>query len=169
MIIGLIICGIVILLDIDYMETRFATASGGLLAQVFLQLSFTGGQLPRSLDYLTLLDWLFNVSYVLILAIIVECIVIQRYFSYLVVSLDSVEHDLELRGHDSISAINLGTKGKKFESPDEEQEYLRKKAANLKKRKQQAKIRVRKVERIFFLAYLGCLFVMFLVITLALR
>jgi len=59
-------------------DTRMGTASGCLLAAIFLQLSF-GDKLPRGIEYLTLMDWMFNISYLFILYVIIETIVVQNY------------------------------------------------------------------------------------------
>lgn len=67
------------LIDVEYYDTRVATATGALLAEIFLQLSF-GERLPRGIDYLTLMDLVFNISYFTILIVIVENIVVRYYF-----------------------------------------------------------------------------------------
>eukprot|EP01124_Arcella_intermedia_P007914 TRINITY_DN14904_c0_g1_i1.p1 TRINITY_DN14904_c0_g1~~TRINITY_DN14904_c0_g1_i1.p1 ORF type:complete len:389 (-),score=62.45 TRINITY_DN14904_c0_g1_i1:31-1068(-) len=59
-------------------DTRMATASGCLLGAIFLQLSF-GDKLPRGIEYLTLMDWMFNISYLYILYVIIETIVVQNF------------------------------------------------------------------------------------------
>jgi len=51
-------------------DTRMATACGSLLAEIFLQLSFSE-KLPGGID-LTLMDWIFNIAYFFILFVIVE-------------------------------------------------------------------------------------------------
>lgn len=96
-IIVVVVCCLVLLLDLESMETRIATGTAGILAQVFLQLSFTSAQLPKSLDYLTLIDWLFLISYVAIFMIIVECIFIHRYFYALVVEIERIEKEFARR------------------------------------------------------------------------
>jgi len=57
-------------------DARMATASGSLLATIFLQLSF-GDKLPLGVD-LTLMDWIFNVAYIFILFVIIETILLKN-------------------------------------------------------------------------------------------
>jgi len=45
-----------------------------------MQLTVTQAQIPGTLDYLTLVDWIFFISYIGILTVIVECIWIRRIF-----------------------------------------------------------------------------------------
>jgi len=68
----------VLLLDIDSMDVRLGTTAGGMLAEIFLQLSFEGN-LPNT-DYLTLLDWVFDLTYLAILMIFFECIVLRKLY-----------------------------------------------------------------------------------------
>jgi len=67
------------LIDVEYYDTRVGTATGALLAEIFLQLSF-GERLPRGIEYLSLMDLIFNVTYLLILVVILENIVVRYYF-----------------------------------------------------------------------------------------
>jgi len=62
-------------IDMTY-DTRMATASGSLLASIFLQLTF-GDKLPRGID-LTLMDWMFNLSYIFILYVIIITITLKN-------------------------------------------------------------------------------------------
>jgi hypothetical protein len=83
--ITLMISLFVILLDVEATSSRIATAVGGLISEIFLQLSFSN-LVPPS-DYLTLLDWVFNICFVAILAVIVEVII----YYYLIFSALSSE------------------------------------------------------------------------------
>jgi len=60
-------------------DTRMGTASGTLLGAIFLQLSF-GDKLPRGIEYLTLMDWMFNIAYLSILFVIVETIIVKYVY-----------------------------------------------------------------------------------------
>jgi len=68
----------VLLLDIDSMDVRLGTTAGGMLAEIFLQLSFEGN-LPNT-DYLTLLDWVFDLTYLAIMMIFFECIILRKLY-----------------------------------------------------------------------------------------
>jgi len=57
-------------------DTRMGTASGSLLAAIFLQLSF-GDKLPKGID-LTLMDWMFNIAYLFILFVIIETTILKN-------------------------------------------------------------------------------------------
>jgi len=66
-------------------DTRMATACGSLLAEIFLQLSFSE-KLPGGID-LTLMDWIFNIAYFFILFVIVE----TQYIKHLEKRLQQME------------------------------------------------------------------------------
>eukprot|EP01124_Arcella_intermedia_P005646 TRINITY_DN1333_c0_g1_i1.p1 TRINITY_DN1333_c0_g1~~TRINITY_DN1333_c0_g1_i1.p1 ORF type:complete len:380 (-),score=51.27 TRINITY_DN1333_c0_g1_i1:9-1148(-) len=96
-------------------DTRMGTASGCLLAAIFLQLSF-GDKLPRGIEYLTLMDWMFNISYLYILYVIIETIIVQNYDrkvkqlkeenSNRVLKSQNIQEDDDVYGQDNEALIN---------------------------------------------------------------
>jgi hypothetical protein len=67
----------------QHVEARVGTVITALLTVVFLQLAFTD-DLPW-LGSTVLLDQLFNLSYVMTTAVLLECVVVARWFDQLVV------------------------------------------------------------------------------------
>jgi hypothetical protein len=78
----ILIIAIVFLLEIEETEARISVIAGGLLAMIFLQLTFSAN-LPSSIDYLTVVDWLFNSMYMLILGVLIETVVIRWVYHWL--------------------------------------------------------------------------------------
>lgn len=67
----------------------------GLLTEVFLQLSFEAN-LPKALDYLTLMDWIFNIAYFALFFIVVECIYVRKLVHRLYIKEERVQDTKEL-------------------------------------------------------------------------
>jgi hypothetical protein len=78
LILVLLCCWLVFFLRPVHVEARVGTVITALLTIVFLQLAFTD-DLPY-LGSTVLLDQLFNFSYVIITAILLECVVVTRAF-----------------------------------------------------------------------------------------
>jgi hypothetical protein len=74
----LLCCWFVFFLKPGHVEARVGTVITALLTIVFLQLAFTD-DLPY-LGSTVLLDQLFNLSYVVITAILFECVTVTRLF-----------------------------------------------------------------------------------------
>jgi len=89
------ITGIVFMMDIEAYDTRIATSIAGLLTLVFLQLQFSS-QLPAALNYLTLMDWVFNLGYFLTVATVIECIIVRRLYYRLIDETVTLKEHLEL-------------------------------------------------------------------------
>lgn len=53
-VITVLVCGLVMLLDVDLIDVQIGSALGGILALIFLQLAFSTDHLPSNLNYLTL-------------------------------------------------------------------------------------------------------------------
>jgi hypothetical protein len=77
--ITLLIAAFIMLLDVEALSTRLGVSVSALLTEVFLQLDARKG-VPSSTGYLTLVDWLFLLTYIELFLIILECIVIRRVF-----------------------------------------------------------------------------------------
>ena len=151
LVIVLCITGMILLLDVEAMDTRIATAVGALLTAVFLQLTFSG-DLPM-VDYMTLMDWLFNWTYFLILMIIIECIAIRKYYVRLMLEGQSLKDDVVLY---SLDTADKGNKDRMHE-----------KALELKQKKRMVKLRIRHIERTLFGAYYVVVFFVVLIVSLA--
>lgn len=67
---------------------------------VFLQFTLTIG-VPKNLDYLTFLDWIFLFSYVVTLLVVVECFVV--YFMYL--RMKHIERGTEKKGDKFVHSV----------------------------------------------------------------
>jgi hypothetical protein len=78
----LLCCWFVFFLRPQHVEARVGTVITALLTVVFLQLAFTD-DLPW-LGSTVLLDQLFNLSYVMTTAVLLECVVVARWFDQLV-------------------------------------------------------------------------------------
>ncbi|MCA2978705.1 MAG: hypothetical protein INH41_29320 [Myxococcaceae bacterium] len=74
----LVCCWFVFFLRPQHVEARVGTVITALLTVVFLQLAFTE-DLPW-LGSTVLLDQLFNLSYVMTTAVLLECVVVARWF-----------------------------------------------------------------------------------------
>jgi len=85
----------VLLLDIDSMDVRLGTTAGGMLAEIFLQLSFETN-LPNT-DYLTLLDWVFDLTYLALLMIFFECIVLRKLYFQRIFEEEKLKSEKKLR------------------------------------------------------------------------
>jgi len=94
-VITLSISGLVLLMDVEALDVRIGTAVTGLLTLVFLQLTF-GSNLPMSIDYLTLMDWIFNLGFLLCIAVVVECIIIRRIYYNLLLQSETLSEDVQL-------------------------------------------------------------------------
>ncbi|MDX2010207.1 MAG: hypothetical protein SFW67_08460 [Myxococcaceae bacterium] len=77
----LLCCWFVFFLRPQHVEARVGTVITALLTVVFLQLAFTD-DLPW-LGSTVLLDQLFNLSYVMTTAVLLECVVVARWFDQL--------------------------------------------------------------------------------------
>lgn len=77
----LLCCWFVFFLKPQHVEARVGTVITALLTVVFLQLAFTD-DLPW-LGSTVLLDQLFNLSYVMTTAVLLECVVVARWFDQL--------------------------------------------------------------------------------------
>jgi hypothetical protein len=129
---------------------------------VFLQLSFQSN-LPQN-DYLTLLDWIFNVSFLIIFLIIVECIYIRKLFYRLLLQgerlKDSIvlttlkQHDSSASAPSSSSAFQSFVTGVTGVSTTANNDDVVNKAQETKRRKEKIKRRIRRVEKILFIAFL---------------
>lgn len=142
--ITLSICGIVFLMDVEALDVRIATAVGALLSLVFLQLSFSD-KLPKSLDYMTLMDWIFDVGYVLTMSVVIECIVIRKiYYTYL-------DQAQELKENIQMSSLDKLTPSQQTNITEEE---VLERMKDHKRRKDKVKLRIRRIEKVLFWIYM---------------
>lgn len=91
-------CLLVFLLRPSYVDARVGTPIAGLLTAVFLQLTFTGS-LPN-LGLMLLLDHVFNLTYAVIFAVALSCIVTSK-------SVDEIE-ELRERADEASDAKERG-------------------------------------------------------------
>ena len=131
------------------MDTRIATAVGGLLTSVFLQLTFHG-DLPQ-VAYLTLNDWIFNWTYFLILIIIIECVVIRKFYHLLMLQGQAIKDELVLHNLNPDNSNNV---------------YVADKIHEMKEKKRKVKLYVKRIERIIFIAYIISVFLIILITSL---
>ena len=82
-------CFLIFFLRVEYVDARFSTVIGSLLTEVFLQLSLTDA-LPN-VGLMTLLDQIFNLSYLVMFLILVECIIVTRMMD----RMNDIDEDLE--------------------------------------------------------------------------
>jgi len=69
---------LLLLFDIDMVGSRLQSMGGVIIGIIFLQLFFDGG-IPVT-DTLTLVDWLFNITYLLSIGCFVETVGIRDYY-----------------------------------------------------------------------------------------
>jgi len=81
-----------ILLDIESMDSRVQVISGIIVGLIFLQLFFDTG--ANAGNYLTIVDWVFNVSYLFSVSLLVECIVASNYYLHKMKIVDSYESEI---------------------------------------------------------------------------
>jgi len=154
-IITLLISGFSFLMDIEATDVRMGTAVGGLLTLVFLQLTFSD-KLPASLDYLTLMDWVFNLGYVMCVTVVVECIVIRKIYYRLLLQTQTLKDDIQLSELLGAFSSRRSLEEDQASKPHERDtpEAVAEKARNLKRRKEKIKRRIRHLEKILFVGYL---------------
>jgi len=150
-VITLIITGLVFMMDIEAMDVRIGTAVSGLLTLVFLELTFSS-KLPASLDYLTLVEWVFNLGYLLSLSLVVECIVIRKIYYRLLLQTENLKDEIQLTTLFK-AAVSRSTVEEQHEHQIEEDEMAMK-AKHLRIRKQIIKRRIRHLEKILFIVYI---------------
>eukprot|EP01114_Cavostelium_apophysatum_P017032 TRINITY_DN4968_c0_g1_i1.p1 TRINITY_DN4968_c0_g1~~TRINITY_DN4968_c0_g1_i1.p1 ORF type:complete len:290 (+),score=29.10 TRINITY_DN4968_c0_g1_i1:602-1471(+) len=148
-IITVVLCGCILLLDFSSMDTRITTASGCFLALVFLQLTMASAQLPSSLDYLTMLDWLFMISYILSMLVCLECIVIKRYLGNIEAILESFGKSSSRKGVAELKDLEV------VEQADSDSSM---------EREAKTKHLIRKFEKIGALVYLSVVFIFFIIV-----
>jgi len=143
------ISGLMVLLDADSMDTRISTCVSGLLAEIFLQLTFTA-YLPQQVDYLTLMDWIFNLSYLFISIIIVESIFIRKVYYRILLHSETLKDNIVLMN----LAGDIASKSNPSENrPSIPTSDIMKEVEQTKDRKQKIKRRIRRLEKYFFAAY----------------
>lgn len=120
-----------------------------------MQLSFAGN-LPKSLDYPTLMDAVFDISYLALFAVIVECIYIRKLFHRLHIQSERLKDELQL--------TSLGLNNEPMAESVESK--LQKQAADTKRRKHKIKKRIRHTEKILFVVYNIIIFVAVLIVTI---
>jgi len=76
------------------MGTRIQSMAGVILGIIFLQLFFDSG-VPSG-DYLTLVDWLFNLTYLMSVVTLIECIAIRDYYAKSLGSVDDINNEMAL-------------------------------------------------------------------------
>jgi hypothetical protein len=148
--ITLAVSGLMFLLDMEAMDVRLATGVSGLLTLVFLQLSFAGN-LPNAVDYLTVMDWIFNIGYLFTLIVIVECISVRKIYYRLLLSNQAVKDDITL------NTITQQRSTTELNSSPEANNDILKEAQENKRRQMKIKRRIRRVEKYFFALYYICL------------
>jgi len=100
------------------------TASGSLLAAIFLQLSF-GDKLPRGIEYLTLMDWMFNIAYISILYVIIETIIVKNWYKKVKIIEDEITHYEISKKSKKIKSKEKKNKKKKEEvGTEQSSEYI---------------------------------------------
>jgi len=83
-----------LLLDVESMDSRIQVISGIILGEIFLQLFFESG--VASGGYLTLVDWLFNLTYLMSVAILVECIIVRQWHYHKTNVVESYEEEIRI-------------------------------------------------------------------------
>jgi hypothetical protein len=131
------ICIMVMLLDVEALDIRFATAVAGLTAEIFLQLTFSG--LIPTTDYLTVMDHIFNLCYFIILLIMVESLVVRKFYYRLLFQEDIIKDEIRLQ---ALGGAHVTT------------EEVVDKLEVVKEKKERVKRRIRAWEKLFFLAFL---------------
>jgi len=76
------------------MGTRIQSMAGVIVGIIFLQLFFDSG-VPSG-DYLTLVDWLFNLTYLMSVVSLTECIVIYDYYQGALGAADDINDEMAL-------------------------------------------------------------------------
>ncbi len=170
---------VVLLLDIEATDTRIATAVGGLMAEIFLQLYFSGN-LPQSIDYLSLVDWVFNISYLAILFVIVECVIVRKIFYQLLSESQKVKDEIELAtlqaevlskdDFGSVASIgDVSSPPKISPRTSTPGTDLLQNANKSNRKKEKIKTKIVKIERILFLSFVGVCLTLIGVITLGIK
>lgn len=145
----------------------------GLLTEVFLQLSFQSN-LPPS-DTLTLMDWIFNLSFLIIFLIIIECIYIRKLYYRLLLDTERLKDEIVLSNLQSqtsstnvLASSSSGSPQSSFHgfSMGGTDEDVVAKAKQTKRHKEKIKRRIRKFEKVFFVAFLIAGSFMLLIISL---
>jgi len=107
------------LFDADLMGTRIQSMAGVIVGIIFLQLFFDSG-VPSG-DYLTLVDWLFNLTYLMSVVSLTECIVIYDYYQGALGAADDINDEMALMKLRKIDDAPLSSFLKPPEKRDEEE------------------------------------------------
>jgi len=168
--ITLFITGIVFLMDVEALDVRIATSVGGLLTLVFLQLQFSA-QLPPAINYLTLMDWVFNLGFFLTVITVIECIVIRRLYYRLIDKTETLKAHLELTQFFFRQESELPTVEPvdRSSTMSEDEKVIGKKMEDMQLRKEKIKRIVWSLERVFFICYVVFGSVMLFIITMAIN
>jgi len=101
------------------MGTRIQSMAGVIVGIIFLQLFFDSG-VPSG-DYLTLVDWLFNLTYLMSVVSLTECIVIYDYYQGALGAADDINDEMALMKLRKIDDAPLSSFLKPPEKRDEEE------------------------------------------------
>jgi len=83
-----------LLLDVESMDSRIQVISGIILGIIFLQLFFESGVTTGG--YLTLVDWVFNLTYLMSVSILVECIIVRQWHYHKTNVVESYEEEIRI-------------------------------------------------------------------------
>jgi len=102
-----------ILLDIESMDSRVQVISGIIVGLIFLQLFFDTG--ANAGNYLTIVDWVFNVSYLFSVSLLIECIAASHYYLHKMHIVESYENEIGILKYtkDELAPISKHLKKKK--------------------------------------------------------
>lgn len=191
-VITLLIAGITLLMDVEAIEVRIGTAGkfdthsfsplsvSSLLSLVFLQLSFSQN-LPATIDYLTLMDWILDLGYALVMGVVVECIVIRKIYYTLLLQGEGIKEEIQLhnltRDH---SVISDGTAPYIFtpSHPPRSEDVISKLASHKQHKLRlkcapthtlRIKRRIRRMEKLLFVIYLGVTAVSLFIISISVK
>jgi len=109
-----------LLFDVDLMGTRIQSMAGVILGIIFLQLFFDAG-VPSG-DYLTLVDWLFNLTYLMSVVSLIECIAIRDFYQASLGNVEDINNEMALMKLKKIDDAPLSKFLKPPEKRDDEEE-----------------------------------------------
>jgi len=105
------------------MGTRIQSMAGVILGIIFLQLFFDSG-VPSG-DYLTLVDWLFNLTYLMSVVSLIECIAIRDFYQASLGSVEDITDEMALMKLRKIDDAPLSKFLKPPEKRDEPEEEVK--------------------------------------------
>jgi len=97
---------LLMLLVLDEIGTRLQSIAGILLGLISLDLVYV--TIVPSGNYLTLLDWIFDLSYFLVLGVIVDSVAIRHYHFVLLEKVEQIQSEVDImKFHDRTDVIPL--------------------------------------------------------------